>query len=192
MSARARGDHEFRRRRAWRPVSALPSQGPKRNRPQKQMRTPAADPDEGQASQLSARARRTWLVIAIVAVAATATGYSSTMHRDGAHNPPVIYPTTPREWFDAYMAAAVDDPARVCAVLFSPELAASYRHTSSGSCLRYFRDAQDTAVRIDRVVYADSTAVVEVRQVVAPRYRWTVVLSRHDGGWQAVTLQRAA
>ena len=86
------------------------------------------------------------------------------------------------------MAAAVDDPARVCQVLFAPELAASYRHSAAGSCESYFSDVQDSAVRIQRIVQSDGTAVIELRQRRAPRYRWNVVLARHAGGWRAVAL----
>ena len=86
------------------------------------------------------------------------------------------------------MAAAVDDPARVCHVLFAPELAASYRHSAAGSCESYFADVQDSAVQIERIVQSDGTAVIELRQRRAPRYRWNAVLARHAGGWRAVAL----
>jgi hypothetical protein len=85
------------------------------------------------------------------------------------------------------MAAAVDDPARVCGTLFAPELAARYRHTKPGSCLAFFSDVQDSPVRIRRIVQSDGTAVIEARQTHT-RLAWSVVLARHDGGWRAVDL----
>lgn len=32
-------------------------------------------------------------------------------------------PATPRAWLDAYEAAAIDNPSRVCSELFAPQLA---------------------------------------------------------------------
>ena len=86
------------------------------------------------------------------------------------------------------MAAAVDDPARVCRVLFAPQLAAGYRQSAAGSCESYFADVQDSAVRIERIAQSNDTAVIELRQRRAPRYRWSAVLARHGGGWRAVAL----
>jgi hypothetical protein len=121
-------------------------------------------------------------VLAVIAIAAAASAGRQ------AHAITAASPRTPQAWFDAYMAAAVDDPARVCRVLFAPELASSYGHTPSGSCEHYFADVQDSAVRVQRIVQSDATAVVEVRQARAPRYRWNAILARHAGGWRAVAV----
>jgi hypothetical protein len=123
-------------------------------------------------------------VVAVLVVAVAVAGYAWARRAPASGR----YPLTPRAWFDAYLAAAVDDPGRVCRVLFAPELAAQYRHSSRHSCRGFFSDVQDTAVRIAQIVAADGSAVIELRQTHAPRYGWNVVLGRHDGGWQAVAL----
>lgn len=48
-------------------------------------------------------------------------------------------PVTPRAWFDAYEAAAIDNPGRVCSELFAPQLAGAYGKAVQGSCRGYFR-----------------------------------------------------
>jgi hypothetical protein len=98
------------------------------------------------------------------------------------------YPTTPRAWFDAYMAAAVDDPEQVCRVLFSPEFARTYNQTPQHSCLGYFTHVADTQVQIQTIRTYRSTAVVRLRQRYPPRYYWGVVLDQVDQGWRAVDL----
>ena len=98
------------------------------------------------------------------------------------------YPPTPRAWFDAYMAAAVDDSARVCSVLFTPGLAGTYSQTPQRSCQAYFRRGSDSAVQIVGIRVSGNTAVVRLRQRLAPRDDWAVVLDRLDGGWRAVDL----
>jgi hypothetical protein len=47
-------------------------------------------------------------------------------------------PATPRAWLDAYEAAAVDNPSRVCSELFAPQLAQAYGKALHGSCTSYF------------------------------------------------------
>jgi len=84
------------------------------------------------------------------------------------------------------MAAAVDYPARVCGVLFAPELAATYSRTRQRSCQAYFRGASDSAVQIVGIGVYEHTAVVRLRQRLAPRDEWAVVLDRVDHGWRAV------
>jgi hypothetical protein len=136
--------------------------------------------------QRGIRVRRLLLVLAVLAVAGIAAA-SSAGRRAGS--PPVAGSAgTPRRWFDAYMAAAVDDPGRVCRTLFTTQLAASYRRTPSGSCERYFADVQDTGVRIEQIVNARDTAVVELRQTHPPRYRWNAVLSHNARSWRAVAI----
>ncbi len=102
-----------------------------------------------------------------------------------------VYPATPRGWVDAFLASAIDDAPRACDTLLSPYLARSYTHTRAGSCLRYFAAASASAIQIERVVQLRNTAVVEVREQTAPRAWTTVVLDRHNGGWQAVELLNA-
>jgi hypothetical protein len=131
--------------------------------------------------------RRGRLFLAVLAVAAVTAAVSATTRR-ASPTPLVADLTTPRAWFDDYLAAAVDDPARVCHVLLAPELAASYRHTTAGSCMRYFGDVQDSGVRIQRIVHSSGTAVIELRQSHPPVYRWSVVLGRHGAGWRAVAV----
>ena len=95
---------------------------------------------------------------------------------------------TPRAWLDAYEAAAVDNPSRVCSELFSPQLAVAYgRAMRSGTCTSYFERITSFSVVVRRVLQDGDTAVLELRQTVRPR-DWAVVLSRGSGGWQAVDL----
>ena len=134
--------------------------------------------------QRQSRAARRAIVFVVVAALAAA-GVASTRPRTAR---PAVYPPSPRAWFDAYMAAAVDDPARVCQTLFAPELAARYRHTRPGSCRAFFAGVQDSQVRIRRIVESGDVAVIEARQSRPPRAPWSVVLARQGGGWRAVDL----
>jgi hypothetical protein len=187
MSTRARGDHDRPYMRPWRPKQ--PGAGPLRRA---DVHPPPAPPDDGpqdvfevgsREPQTRSRAGRRAIIFVVVAALAGA-GMASTR----ALTPrPVVYPSSPRAWFDAYLAAAVDEPARVCGTLFAPELAARYRHTRLGSCLAFFSDVQDSPVRIQRIVESDGTAVIDARQT-HPSLAWNVVLARHGGGWRAVDL----
>jgi hypothetical protein len=97
-------------------------------------------------------------------------------------------PATPRAWLDAYEAAAVDDPSRVCSELFSPQLAGAYgKAMRGGTCTSYFERITSFSVVVRRVLQEGDTAVLELRQTVR-RLDWAVVLSRRAGGWQAVDL----
>ena len=96
-------------------------------------------------------------------------------------------PASPRAWLDAYEAAAVDNPSRVCSELFSPQLAEAYGMAMRGSCTSYFERITSFSVVVRRVLQDGDTAVLELRQTVRPR-DWAVVLSRQPDGWQAVDL----
>jgi hypothetical protein len=96
-------------------------------------------------------------------------------------------PATPRAWLDSYEAAAVDNPGRVCAELFAPQLAQAYGNAVHGSCSSYFRRITSYSVIVRRVLQDGGTAVLELRQTVRPR-DWAVVLNRRRAGWQAVDL----
>jgi hypothetical protein len=96
-------------------------------------------------------------------------------------------PATPRAWLDAYEAAAIDNPSRVCSELFAPQLAQAYGKALHGSCTSYFKQITSFSVVIRRVMQDGGTAVLELRQTVRPR-DWAVVLNRQPGGWQAVDL----
>jgi hypothetical protein len=96
-------------------------------------------------------------------------------------------PLSPRAWLDAYEAAAIDNPPRVCSQLFAPVLAQAYASTAHGSCTGYFRQITSFSVVVRRVFEDGGTAVLELRQTVRPR-DWAVVLDRRRGGWQAVDL----
>lgn len=94
---------------------------------------------------------------------------------------------TPRAWLDAYEAAAIDDPSRVCSELFAPQLAQAYGKALHGSCTSYFKEITSFSVVVRRVLQDGGTAVIELRQTVRPR-GWAVVLNRQRGGWRAVDL----
>jgi len=96
-------------------------------------------------------------------------------------------PATPRAWLDAYEAAAVDNPSRVCSELFAPQLAQAYGKALHGSCTSYFKQITSFSVVVRRVLQDGDTTVLELRQTVRPR-DWAVVLSRQPGGWRAVDL----
>jgi hypothetical protein len=96
-------------------------------------------------------------------------------------------PATPRAWMDAYEAAAIDNPSRVCTELFAPQLAQAYGEALHGSCTSYFKDITSFSVVVRRVLQDGSTAVLELRQTVRPR-DWAVVLNRQPDGWRAVDL----
>jgi hypothetical protein len=96
-------------------------------------------------------------------------------------------PATPRAWLDAYEAAAIDNPSRVCSELFAPQLAQAYGKALHGSCASYFKQITSFSVVVRRMLQDGSTAVLELRQTVRPR-AWAVVLNREPGGWRAVDL----
>jgi hypothetical protein len=96
-------------------------------------------------------------------------------------------PATPRAWLDAYEAAAVDNPSRVCSELFAPQLAQAYGKALHGGCASYFKQITSFSVIVRRVLRDGGTAVLELRQTVRPR-DWAVVLNRQPGGWRAVDL----
>jgi hypothetical protein len=96
-------------------------------------------------------------------------------------------PATPREWLDAYEAAAIDNPARVCSDLFAPALARAYGKALHSSCRTYFSHITSLSVVVRRVLTDGSTAVLQLHQTVRPR-DWAVVLSHRRHGWQAVDL----
>ena len=96
-------------------------------------------------------------------------------------------PASPRAWLDAYEAAAIDNPSRVCSELFAPQLAEAYGRAMRGSCTSYFERITSFSVVVRRVLQDGDTAVLELRQTVRPR-DWAVVLSRQPDGWQAVDL----
>jgi hypothetical protein len=96
-------------------------------------------------------------------------------------------PATPRAWLDAYEAAAVDNPSRVCSELFAPQLAQAYGNALHGGCASYFKQITSFSVIVRRVLRDGGTAVLELRQTVRPR-DWAVVLNRQPGGWRAVDL----
>jgi hypothetical protein len=94
-------------------------------------------------------------------------------------------PATPQAWLDAYEAAAVDNPSRVCSELFAPQLAQAYGKALHGSCTGYFKQITSFSVVVHRVLRDGGTAVLELRQTVQPR-DWAVVLNRESAGWRAV------
>jgi hypothetical protein len=96
-------------------------------------------------------------------------------------------PVTPRAWLDAYEAAAIDNPGRVCSELFAPELAHAYGNAVHGTCNSYFQRITSFSVAVRRVLQDGGTAVLELRQTIRPR-DWAVVLNRRRSGWQAVDL----
>ncbi len=185
MISRARGEHDSPLTWPWRPQRPAPRPASARQpRLDPAAHTPGQSFDAGRRSSGRGRGRR---IIATV-LAATALGAGGYAVRPWLAPAEVRAPSTPRAWFDAYMAAAVDDAPRVCGTVLSPQLAASYARRARGGCVGYFHTVDDTPVKIERVVELGATAVIELRQRRAPGSWSSVVLGRHGDGWQAVAL----
>jgi len=170
MSARLRGEHDTRWVR-WRPSQA------------RDPVVPASQPQHRSRRASSCR-RQVAFVCAGAAIAVggvtAAGGFASGPAREQV-------PASPRAWLDAYEAAAIDNPSRVCSQLFAPALAQAYATAMHGSCTRYFEQITSFSVTVRRVLEDRGTAVLELHQTVRPR-DWAVVLSRGPAGWQAVDL----
>lgn len=191
MSARIRGEHDAHWAR-WRSTAGRGDA----TAPPRQIEAPASDAPASigggarrRGGGRSHRDRRvlSWLVVLPVALLAAylAASWSFAELSPGSALPRL--PATPRAWLDAYEAAAVDNPGRVCSGLFAPQLAQAYGKAVRGSCTSYFAQITSFSVVVRRVLQDGDTAVLELRQTVRPR-DWAVVLSRRPGGWQAVDL----
>jgi len=130
------------------------------------------------------RARTTLLMLA---VAIGLFAVSTAQQIAGARRDAARLPATPGQWVDAYQAAAIDNPSRVCTQLLSPQLAAAYAAAAHGGCTTYFARIRSTSLRVRRVLRNGSTAVVELRQTIE-KTDWNVVLDQRGTGWQAVDL----
>jgi len=177
MIARIRGEHDTRwgrwRSSAAREAVAAPS------------RPAASGPGRQRGGEGLLRRQVRWRLVAVgvlIAVAGVAAVGGLSLGRAEQQLPP-----TPRAWLDAYEAAAIDNPSRVCSELFSPALAQAYGKAVHGSCTSYFERITSFSVVVRRVLQDGSTAVLELRQTVRPQ-DWAVVLNRRPGGWQAVDL----
>ena len=168
MIARHRGD--LRLHSSWRPTGRLP----------------AARPATHRSHRTRNRLHRAWLLAPVVAAVALAIALAI---RGGA-TPRAELPATPRQWVNAWAAAAVDNPGRVCRTLYAPALAAVYKPVTGRTCLAYFSNTESHSFRIGRVFVDGNAAAVEARQT-GQRPHWgyfTMLLSHVDGGWQAVDL----
>lgn len=135
------------------------------------------------AQRRRSRARTTLLMLAVaIGLFAVLTA----QHVAGARRDAAGLPATPKQWVDAYEAAAVDDPSRVCTQLLSPQLAAAYAAAAHSSCTTHFTRIRSTSLRVRRILQDGSTAVVELRQTIEKT--WNVVLDQRGTGWQAVDL----
>jgi hypothetical protein len=188
MIARHRGEHDSHWGR-WRPSAG---RQPAAASP-RQIEATAGDtlspagpaPRRGSARSRLRRAVRWLVALAAAAGVYLATSWGLSELAAGPGQPRL--PVTPRAWLDAYEAAAVDNPARVCSQLFAPQLARAYAKAVHGSCRSYFRRITSFSVIVRRVLQDGGTAVLELRQTVRPR-DWAVVLNRRRAGWQAVDL----
>jgi hypothetical protein len=189
MIARIRGEHNAHWGR-WRPSASRENTAPGRQR------VAAAKDDELAATEADSRPRGTrsrqrrvgrWLVGLAVAMIAgyLAVSWSAAKLSPSPTTPRL--PATPRAWLDAYEAAAIDNPGRVCSELFAPQLAQAYGNAVHGSCDSYFGQITSFSVAVRRVLQDGGTAVLELRQTIRPR-GWAVVLDRRRSGWQAVDL----
>ena len=189
MIARHRGEHDSHWGR-WRPSAGRQAAAASR----RQMEAAARD---ALSPVVAARLRRgarsrvrravRWFVVLAVAIVTgyLATSWTLTQRSSGPAQPRL--PATPRAWLDAYEAAALYNPARVCSELFAPQLAQTYGKAVHGSCSSYFRQITSFSVAVRRVLQDGGTAVLELGQTVRP-HDWAVVLNRRRSGWQAVDL----
>jgi len=185
MIARYRGEHHARG--IWqprRPSSPLPvPSDPAAPEPTVELGQDGSlvEPDEPPAA--GPRVMRAVVVLVVVGLAASLLG----QRLSGGPPAPSGLPETPRQWVDAYEAAALDDPARVCSELFSPQLAASYGRELHTSCVGYFARIHSTSLRIREIYQDGDAAVVQMHQTLQ-RLNWAAVLDRHRAGWRAVEL----
>ena len=175
MIARIRGEHDARWGR-WRPTKARETA----DAPARQT-APVVD---RQSSAEAPRRRVLWSSLIGVSVAVGCLTAIWWLSPSPARSQ---LPATPRAWLDAYEAAAIDNPSRVCSELFAPQLAQAYGKALHGSCTSYFKQITSFSVVVRRVLQDGGTAVLELRQTVRPR-DWAVVLNRQPGGWRAVDL----
>jgi hypothetical protein len=177
MSVRIRGEHDARWGQ-WRPTAAREADGT----PPRQT---AAVVDRAGDTNPRRRRRLLWWLLALGV--SLAVGCSTAIWWLSPSPTRSQLPATPRAWLDAYEAAAIDNPSRVCSELFAPQLAQAYGKALHGSCTSYFKQITSFSVVVRRVMQDGGTAVLELRQTVRPR-DWAVVLNRQPGGWRAVDL----
>ena len=204
MIARVRGEHDSRGR--WRLRASLPPSSLSDEQPgdggttgddelvehgwrENESHAPAR-------GSWPARAKR-WLGIgigALLALVGVSVGYVvvdwmvdhiSPATGDLVRPARVVLPATPRAWLDAYEAAAVNDPERVCSQLFAPALAREYAQAMHASCTSSVRRIDSLPLTVRALLNEGPTAVLELRQMLH-RADWAVVLSRQRAGWQAV------
>jgi hypothetical protein len=191
MIARARGEHDTHWGR-WRPGSSREDTAPGRQRVlpvDDELAVTEADSRAGAPPSQRRQVGR-WLVVLAVAIIAAYLAVSWSVAQfspASAGTATASLPGTPRAWLDAYEAAAIDNPGRVCSQLFAPQLAQAYGRVVHGSCQNYFGQITSFSVTVRRVLVDGGTAVLDLRQTVRPR-AWAVVLDRRAGGWQAVDL----
>jgi len=174
MIVRIRGEHDTRWGR-WRPAAARDGGASE----------PGAARPQHAAAAVRVRRRPGALMAATAMIAMVGVATAALLSYRPAPAPRL--PVTPRAWLDAYEAAAVDNPSRVCSELFAPELAQAYGKALRSSCTSDFERITSFSVAVRRVLQDGATAVLELHQTVRPR-DWAVVLSRGPQGWRAVDL----
>ena len=189
MIARIRGEHDTRAAR-WRPRNAsLAGTPPQATTDGLGAREPEPLTSDGQ-HLTQHRSRRRPVARAVRLLAMVGIGYLATtwcLQQISQPRAAGRLPATPRAWLDAYEAAAIDKPSRVCSRLFTPALAAVYAHAAHSSCSRYFDRITSSSVTIRRILREGGTAVLELRQTLS-HTGWAVVLNHQSTGWQAVDL----
>jgi hypothetical protein len=189
MIARIRGEHDTRAGR-WPPRNASQADTPPQT-PTESLGEPEPEPPTSDGQRLTQpRARPRPVARALRLLAMVGIGYiATTWCLQQLSQPPAAprLPATPRAWLDAYEAAAIDKPSRVCSQLFTPALATLYAHAAHRSCTRYFKRITSSSVTIRRILREGGTAVLELRQTLN-HAAWAVVLNRESTGWQAVDL----
>ena len=136
MSSRIRGEHDTRWGR-WRPPGVHDPAAPAGARPRSR-RSPKA---------LSWR----YAVALLVAGASIAVGGVAAVGKLAPDTAWLQLPATPRGWLDAYEAAAIDNPLRVCSELFAPQLAQTYAKAVRGSCTSYFERITSFSVVVSTI-----------------------------------------
>jgi hypothetical protein len=183
MIARRRGD-EMRPHIRWRPPAATPTAW--ETAPPQPPRPLAEDLGEDTPTAPGRHRRPILLVLTMLVVAGAIAGEG---HRGSVASPQQL-PATPRAWVQAWTAAALENPGRVCHHLFAPALTSAYAIDTGESCVRYYRSVTSASFRVRHILEDGATAAVEAHQVTAPRRGgyFTILLSHIQGGWQAVDL----
>ena len=184
MIVRQRGDTcaPTRWRPSW-PVADLTSRG--------EIHQPLDDdsaewPEEPSADPADAPPRRSRTPIAVATLIAVVL-IAAQQHVERTPAKPAL-PATPAQWVAQWTAASAEHSAQGCGRLFAPALVGPPKSETGANCALRRELVNSASFQVRRVLENGSTATVEAQQIQNGRDRGylTFVLSRVDGGWQAI------